>query len=51
MILGIPKEIKSEEYRVGIVPVGVETLVKNRHQVFVETRAGQGSGISDQDYE
>ena len=34
MIIGIPKEIKTDEYRAGIVPVGVETLVRNGHKVY-----------------
>ncbi|OIN96301.1 alanine dehydrogenase [Candidatus Desantisbacteria bacterium CG1_02_38_46] len=51
MIIGIPKEIKTDEYRAGIVPVGVETLVRNGHKVLVEAKAGMGSGISDDDYE
>ena len=51
MIIGIPKEIKSDEYRAGIVPIGVESLVKNGHKVFIETQAGFGSGITDEEYE
>ena len=51
MIIGVPKEIKNNEYRVGLLPVGVETLVKNGHQVLIERGAGAGSGITDIDYE
>lgn len=50
MIVGIIKEIKSNEHRVGIVPSGVDTLVKAGHKVIIETNAGVGSGISDEDY-
>jgi alanine dehydrogenase len=47
MIVGVPKEIKTREYRVGLVPGGVRALVARGHQVFVEKDAGQGSGVSD----
>src|ERR1035441_6055431 len=47
MIIGVPKEIKDNEYRVGIVPGGVEELTAAGHQVLIEKGAGQGSGISD----
>ncbi|HOM15830.1 MAG TPA: alanine dehydrogenase [Thermoguttaceae bacterium] len=50
MIIGIPKEIKQDEYRVGILPVGVEELTQAGHTVLVEAGAGLGSGISDQEY-
>jgi alanine dehydrogenase len=50
MIIGVPKEIKENEGRVGMVPDGVELLVKDGHKVLVETRAGEGSKISDQEY-
>jgi alanine dehydrogenase len=50
MLIGIPKEIKEGEYRVSIVPAGVKTLVDAGHKVFVEKQAGEGSGISDEDY-
>lgn len=50
MKVGLIKEIKSEEYRVGLTPAGVATLVAQGHQVSVETSAGLGSGFSDQDY-
>jgi alanine dehydrogenase len=48
--VGVPKEIKSDEYRVGMMPVGAEALSKAGHEVFVETQAGIGSGFSDEDY-
>ncbi len=50
MIIGVPKEIKEQEYRVGMLPSGVETLVKQGHQVVVEKNAGEGSGIVDGEY-
>lgn len=50
MVIGVPKEIKNNEYRVGIVPAGVEELVGEGHRVLIERGAGEGSGISDQGY-
>lgn len=50
MIIGIPKEIKDNEYRVGIVPAGIKELVAQGHKVLVEQRAGVGSGISDEEF-
>ena len=50
MIIGIPKEIKNNEYRVGLLPVGVEMLTQRGHQVLVEQAAGIGSGIIDEDF-
>ena len=50
MIIGIPKEIKSSEYRVSMLPVGVEQLVQAGHTVCVEVDAGIGSGIPNEDY-
>ncbi len=50
MIIGIPKEIKKDEYRVGIVPAGVKDLVSNGHRVLVEKNAGMGSGIIDAEF-
>ena len=50
MRIGVPKEIKVHEYRVGIVPSGVMELVAAGHQVWVETAAGEGIGFSDADY-
>ncbi len=50
MIIGVPKEIKPDEYRVSMLPVGVETLRKNGHTVLIEKSAGEGSGFSDDDY-
>ncbi len=50
MIVGIPKEIKDKEKRVAIIPAGVELLVESGHKVILEKGAGEGSGISDDDY-
>ncbi|HVD78419.1 MAG TPA: alanine dehydrogenase [Vicinamibacteria bacterium] len=50
MVVGTVREIKDNEYRVGLVPGGVKTLVDSGHQVLVESRAGEGSGISDDEY-
>ncbi len=50
MIIGVPKEIKNHEYRVGMVPSSVRELTLKGHDVFVETSAGAGIGFSDQDY-
>ena len=51
MIIGLPKETKDQELRVGITPDGVETLIKNGHRVLVEQNAGVGSGIPNDSYE
>lgn len=50
MIIGVPREIKSDEYRVAMVPGGVETLTARGHQVLVEAGAGAGSGFDDEQY-
>ena len=50
MIIGIPKEIKDSEHRVGMTPSGVQTLIQNGHDVYVQNSAGQGSGYSDKDF-
>lgn len=50
MIIGVPKEIKNNEYRVGMIPSSVQTLVQNGHQLLVETEAGMGIGFTDSDY-
>jgi alanine dehydrogenase len=50
MKIGIPKEIKNNENRVGMTPAGVSELVKHGHEVFVQHTAGEGSGFSDDDY-
>jgi len=51
MKIGVPREIKVLEYRVGMVPAGVRELVTDGHEVFVETNAGAGIGMTDADYE
>ena len=51
MIIGVPKEVKDHESRVGIVPSGVKALIDAGHQVVVETRAGELSAMSDDDYQ
>ena len=51
MIVGVPKEIKTREYRVGMVPAGVRALTSAGHTVLVETNAGVGSGIPDSEYQ
>jgi alanine dehydrogenase len=48
--IGVPKEIKNNEFRVAITPAGVREFVNRGHQVFIETGAGVGSAISDEDY-
>ena len=50
MIIGLPKEIKPQENRVGLTTESVKNLISDGHQVLVESTAGEGSGFSDQDY-
>jgi alanine dehydrogenase len=50
MIVGVPKEIKLDEYRVAMLPVGAEELSQGGHTVLIEAGAGQGSGIADAQY-
>src|SRR5712691_9951474 len=50
MIVGVPSEIKTDEYRVAMIPVGVEELTRAGHKVLIQCGAGQGSGISDEQY-
>ncbi len=50
MLIGVPKEIKELEYRVGLVPASVRELVHHGHQVIIETLAGYGIGFEDEDY-
>jgi len=50
MLVGVPKEIKNHEYRVGLVPSSVRELVHHGHKVMVETKAGEGIGCTDEDY-
>ncbi|MEM8680052.1 MAG: alanine dehydrogenase [Planctomycetota bacterium] len=50
MIVGVPKEVKLDEYRVGMLPVGAEEMCRAGHQVLIEKGAGLGSGLPDQEY-
>ena len=50
LTIGVPKEIKTDEYRVAMIPVGVEELTRAGHRVLIQSGAGQGSGISDEQY-
>ena len=50
MLVGVPTEIKRDEYRVALLPVGVEELVRAGHEVMVQAGAGLGSGLADHEY-
>jgi alanine dehydrogenase len=50
MVIGVPKEIKDHETRVGLVPSGVSALREAEHEVLVETHAGEGSSVTDREY-
>ena len=50
MLIGVPKEIKNHEYRVGLTPASVRELVNHKHQVLIETDAGKGIGMDDDEY-
>jgi alanine dehydrogenase len=50
MIVGVPREVKSDEYRVAMIPVGAEELRRAGHRVLIQSGAGQGSGIADERY-
>lgn len=50
MLIGVPKEIKNHEYRVGMTPTSVKEAVRHGHEVWVQTAAGSGIGASDADY-
>lgn len=51
MIIGIPREIKDKEFRVGIIPAGVRKMIESGHVILIESGAGLGSGISDKEFE
>ena len=51
MIIGVPKEIKTEENRVAVTPIGVTGFVARNHQVLIQTGAGSGSGLTDASYQ
>ncbi|MGF1481655.1 MAG: alanine dehydrogenase [Cyanophyceae cyanobacterium] len=50
MEIGVPKEVKDQEFRVGLSPSSVRVLCENKHTVFVETQAGVGAGFTDEEY-
>ena len=50
MVVGLPSEVKTDENRVALLPVGVEALLESGHEVFEETNAGHASGLPDEDY-
>lgn len=50
MLVGVPKEIKDNEYRVAMTPAGVQQLIEQGHRVLVETKAGDGSRFTDEQY-
>jgi alanine dehydrogenase len=50
MIIGVPREIKTEEFRVGLTPAGARELVRDGHRVIIEAGAGVGSGFPDEEY-
>ena len=50
MLIGVPKEIKNHEYRVGLTPASVHELIHYNHQVLIESTAGHGIGMTDEDY-
>ncbi len=50
MIVGVPSEVKSDEYRIGLLPVGAELLVKDGHKVLIQKNGGVGSGFTDDQY-
>ena len=51
MLIGVPKEIKNHEYRVGMAPASVREAIAHGHQVVVESGAGEGIGVADEAYE
>ena len=50
MIIGVPKEIKSNENRVSLTPAGAMELTKRGHTVYIQSSAGEGSGFEDTEY-
>jgi len=50
MRIGVPREVKTNENRVALIPAGAEALVANGHTVYIESTAGEGSGFTDDDY-
>ncbi len=51
MIVGVPKEIKEQEYRVALLPSGAYQLIRRGHEILVERGAGVGAGYADSEYE
>jgi len=51
MRIGVPREVKQDEYRVALLPVGVELLARDGHEVFIQSHAGEGCGFEDADFE
>ena len=47
MIIGVPKEVKTDEYRIALLPVGAELLTRDGHTVLIEKEAGPSSGFDD----
>jgi alanine dehydrogenase len=50
MIIGVPKEIKNNENRVAVTPAGAQEFIRKGHTVYIQTKAGEGSGFNDQEY-
>ena len=50
MKIGVPKEIKNNEYRIGLTPKSTQALTHQNHEVYVEKNAGLGSGFTNEDY-
>src|ERR1035437_862032 len=50
MLIGVPKEVKADEYRIGMIPAGVDILTRGGHKVLMESHGGVGSGSSDEEY-
>ena len=50
MIIGVPKEIKLQEHRIGLTPESVKTLTEKKHEVFVESNGGYEAGFTNEDY-
>ena len=51
MLIGVPSEIKAQEFRVGLTPTSVKELVNHGHQILVQDQAGFGAGFENSDYE
>ncbi len=51
MIIGVPKEIKTHEYRVGLTPLGAKTMIASGHQIIVQSCAGEAIGFTDKQYQ